>query len=200
MGNSTNSLPDLITKLPIYLQYFIAALIALATLSQLIGFKEPIWGWLLSRLWPHREGWSGDCPRDNPNFDDPEKAWIGAGQRWSQMRGMREGDFFSLNIRKPRFISRIQLDNKGLLCYPLRYRLEYRTNNNQGWEKLGEYSELDIPLKPFIKLLELRFTIIEPRLEPKSEKEGWSPAWSIYDITLTEVRLFGHWWKKPILE
>ncbi len=199
MGNSTNSLPDLITKLPISLQYIIAALIALATLSQLIGIKEPIWGWLLFRLWPHREGWSGDCPMNNPNFGDPVKAWLGEGQRWSQMREMRKDDYFSLNIRKPRFISKIHLENKGYPCYPLKYKLEYRANKNHEWKEIGQYDGLDIRLKPSLKLSELKFTIIEPRLEPKSEKEGWSPAWSIYDIRLTEVRLFGRWWERPIL-
>ncbi len=139
-----------------------------------------------------------DCPRDNKGEHlDPNIGWNkDLGARWSQMRKMLVNDFYSLNIRKPRVISRIKLVTEGLR-YPKKCRLEIQERRNGAWEARGEYEELDVIFSKPLKLIAFRFFIIDPR-EEVYEDHGSFPAWSIYNIELTEVRLFGKWWRKVI--
>lgn len=142
--------------------------------------------------WPSRGGWSADCPKDNDNCLDPNIAWKEQPNiRWCQMREQRKDDFYSLHIKKPRLISKIEARTEDTR-YPLKYRLEIKRNDDSEWEDLGEYQRnISVSLKEAIKLVKLKFTITEPN--PKS-------GWCIYDILLTEIRLrlFGWKWEKVI--
>ena len=113
------------------------------------------------------------------------------------MREMRVDDFYSLHIGKPRVISRIRLTTRGIRC-PRKCKVYIRRNDETDWEETGECDDsMDFKIKPPTKLIEFQFVITEPRLT-KWEDSNTPPAWSIYDVRLTEVRLFGKWWKKVI--
>ena len=151
------------------------------------------------KLWPNRQGWSGDCSR-YLNFDDPSKAWSGGkANRWSQQRIMERNDFFLLHIKKTRVISRIKLCTEDIR-YPKEYSLAIRENDNTEWEVLGEYDNLDVVLTSPRKIIAIKWSITEPRTEKLNNQLNVIPAWSIYDIELTEVRLFGRYWRKVITE
>jgi len=158
----------------------------------------------MRKLWPGRENWGAECippPPNEPINDeriDPNRAWkLGPAGRWSQMREMRCGDYYQLHIHKPRVIKRIEAISEGYR-YPLKYKLLIKENDSQDWQEDREYDgPIDIVFDKPRKLVALQFVITEPRLEPKTVIDK-SPAWAIYDIRLTEVRLFRRLWKKVI--
>ena len=194
------SLPDVISSLPIGVQYLIAGLVVLATIgipvSVLIRW---IARWPMFKLWPHREGWVADCPRDNKNCYDPNIGWNKKlGARWTQARKMLMNDFYSLDIRKPRVISRIRLITDGPR-YPKKSLLQIREERSGKWGKIGEFEQLDAKFDSPRKMTAFKFSIIEPREEVYEDSKHY-PAWSIYDVELTEVRLFRRWWHKVIEE
>lgn len=195
-------LPDLIAKLPVWLQYFLAFLVALATLFELQTRLKPIVGWPMARLWPNRQGWVADCPRDNPNYGDPNMAWDKRlGARWSQMRAMAVDDHFRLDISRPRVISRIRFqteDPEGKdLRYPKRYRLDVQESADAPPQKCGDYEgPIDVSFGKPRRIQIIRVTILEPQTEGRNAIG--LPGWSIYNINLTEVRLFRKWWRKEI--
>lgn len=200
------SLIDLILKIPIWLQYLIAALVLLATIGLPLPRVLGLFGrWPMHKLWPGRKGWGAECiPPESPRERDsertkPNRAWQGSpAERWCLMRKMRNGDYYQLHIGKPRVISRIHFDTQDLMRCPLKYKLQIKERDGQDWEDIGEYEcPIDIPFDKPRKLVAIQIIITEPRLEPLNVY-GQSPAWSIYDIRLTEVRLFGKWWKKVI--
>ncbi len=188
------TLPDLISKLPIWAQYTLAGLVLLATILELIGrirlmtFRR----WLVMMLFPPREGWTADCPRDNKDCLDPNIAWNKSlGARWSQMRQMRKGDHFTLFIKFPRMINRIRFNVSGdEERFPKRYTLQTMPDKYSVWGKSEEYNGTDIKLGKSRKIYGIRITVIEPRTEPLSF-DGKPPAWSIFDIGLTQTRLLG---------
>jgi hypothetical protein len=152
------------------------------------------------KLWPHRQGWSADCNKTPEARLDPNNAWSGGkANRWSQMRPQRENDFYYLHIGKQRVISRIKLCTEEVR-YPRKYSLSIRESDDKHWELLGEYDNLDVTLERPRKIIAIKWSITEPRLEPWYDDPNRSPAWAIYDIELTEVRLFGKWWRKVITE
>ena len=186
-----DNLPDIISGLPAWLQITLA----ICALFAIIWIPLPkllylIVRWPVFKLWPGREGWSADCPKDNLECLDPNIAWRdGPNTRWSQMRKQRKDDHYSLHIKKPRLISKIEAKTEDTR-YPLKYRLEILRDDNSKWEDIGEYEgPINITLKEKTKLVKLKFTITEPH--PLS-------GWCIYDICLTEVRLFGKFWEKVI--
>ena len=146
----------------------------------------------MCKIFPPREGWVADCPLDNPDHLDPNRAWNRSlGGRWSQMREMRTGDFFGLFIGKPRMINRIRFDVHGdLEKFPKKYLLQIMRDQYSLWENIGEYNGIDIKLSRSKKTVCFRITIIEPTLRPLSF-DGKPPAWLIYDIGITQTRLFG---------
>ena len=148
-------------------------------------------------LWSGRSKWVADCPRDNETYFPPDIAWNKSlGARWTQARQQRVGDYFSLDLHKSRTISKIELVNDNL-GRPIKYKLIIKNNKGKS-ENVGEFEEpIDISLNPPRKIRAFRIEITVPKLEPK-DIHGWSPAWSIYDVRLTEVRLFGKWWHKVI--
>ena len=200
------SLIDLILKVPIWLQYLIAALVLLATIGLPLPRVLGLFGrWPMHKLWPGREGWGAECiPPESPTERvdmraNPNRAWQGSpAERWTQMREMRKGDYYQLHIHKPRVISRIQVDTEQPLRCPLKYKLQIKERDMQDWKDSGEHEyPIDILFDKPQKLIAMKFIITEPRLEPRNVY-GQSPAWSIYDIRLTEARLFGKWWGKVI--
>ena len=203
-----DSLPDLMSKIPILWQYVIAVLVAIGSIWALwdktIG---RLWEWIKHGLWPGRENWGAECtPPEHPEEPvnervSPNRAWAGSpAERWTLMREMRGGDYYQLHIGKSRIISHIQVDTDEELRCPLKIKLQIKEKTNQEWEDVNgdwEYPiNIDFKKKPR-KLIALKFIISEPRAEPKN-LYGQSPAWSIYDIRLTEVRLFRRWWRKVI--
>ena len=203
-----NSLPDLILELPVVWQYVIAGLVVIGSLWALWDKTfGRLRGWIMHSLWPSRENWGAECippeSRTEPTNErvSPNRAWTGSpAERWTLMREMRKDDYYQLHIGKSRLISRIQVDTDEELRCPLKIKLQVKERDEQDWEDInGEYEypiNIDFKKKPR-KLIALKFIISEPRLEPKNIY-GQSPAWSIYDIRLTELRLFRRWWKKVI--
>jgi len=180
---------DFISSWPVWLQWLVAVFIFFAmTWTPLPRLLYLIVRWPVFKIWPSREGWSADCPKDNPlHCLDPDIAWRdGPNTRWSQMRKQRKDDFYSLHIKKPRLVSRIEATSEETR-HPLKYRLEIKRDDYSKWESLGEYcGPIKVTLEEPIRLVKLQFIVIEPH--PSS-------GWCIYDILLTEVkfRLFG--WK-----
>ena len=155
--------------------------------------------WPMHKLWPHREGWSGDCPK-NSEHEPICNAWQGGqGTRWTQKREMRVDDFFRLYLGKSRVISRIKLLCEERERAPERYKLLTKSNPDAEWEYVGEFHDLDVRLPKPKTVVGVQWVITQPHdyIWPDTRLPS---AWSIYDIRLTEVRLFGRWWEKVIEE
>lgn len=163
----------------------------------------------MHKLWPGREGWSADCipPESNQKDDErlkPNRAWqLGSMERWCQMREMKRGDYYKLDMAKPRVVSQIKLVCKED-SYPMEFQLKVKENGKKEWEDAGVYDSKDgsvgsmtVTFDKPRKLRSLNFIVAKPRLEPKNQ-QGQPPAWSIFDVELTEVRLFGKFWKRVI--
>jgi hypothetical protein len=145
--------------------------------------------WPMSKLWPGREGWSADCPKDNVGKClDPDIAWRDPpNKRWCQMREMRKDDFYSLHIKKPRVITNVEVKTEGDR-YPIKWALEIKRTDDSEWEKLCEREGLiEYTFEKPTKFIKLQLKIILPRLAPKGEMKSWC----IYDILLTEKRFYG---------
>jgi len=193
-----DNLLNIISGLPPWLQITIAIFILFAIIwIPFPKFLVMVVRWPMLKLWPSREGWSADCPK-NSSHDDPDVAWqSGAGKRWTQMREMRVNDHYLLHIKKPRVISRIRLVTEGIRC-PTKCKIYIRKDDDSNWDEIGECDDsMDFKIWPPIKLVAFKFVILEPRVK-KWEDSGSPSAWSIYDVQLTEVRLFGKWWRKVI--
>jgi len=150
------------------------------------------------KLWPHREGWSADC-NELTNALEPNKAWQGgSATKWTHQKPMEIGDYFMLDICKPRIISRIRLDTEEPRR-PTKYNLSIKANKYSNWEDIGEFSTLDVKLTKPKKITKIKWTITEPSAF-KWPDNNKPVAWAIFDIWLTEVRLFGKWWHKVIEE
>lgn len=182
-----------------------AALAFALLLFQFLRVLPDTWRWPTRKLWPNRKDWGAECiPPDSQqeHYDDdrlnPNRAWKGSpAERWSQLREMRKGDYFQLHIRKPRVISRIEAVSEGHR-YPKRYKLLIKHNDVADWEEVNEYDDyIDVALDKPTKLIGIKLEVVEPRLEPKDFR-GRPPAWSIYDIRLTEVRLLEKFWRRVI--
>ena len=165
--------------------------------------------WVMSnRLWPNREKWSAECKPAEPkevHYGDerlePRRAFDKrSGGRWSQMREMRPKDYFWVNFGKARIVESIRfLDNGD--GYPGQYKLLINDpSGKKHWTEEGIYNgPINIKFSKPKKIEGFSIEIMIPKMTPKDDK-GRSPAWSIIDIKITEVRLFGHWWKKVIPE
>ncbi len=150
------------------------------------------------KLWAHREGWSADC-NEKPKAESPNNAWQGGiANKWSGNKEQWVGDQFILDISKPRVISRIKLLTEGIR-HPSEYELFVRNNRDGGWEIIDKYDTLDAVLPKPRKIIGIKWVITKPSTQ-KWPETGLPVAWSIYDIRLTEVRLFGRWWHKVIEE
>jgi hypothetical protein len=194
-----NGLPDFISNLPIGIQYLIAVLLVIAAIWSPISLFLVLGKRMFKKLWPNRENWKGNCmplePTDKHYGDDrliPSRAWGQGNGRWCQMRAMRVGDYFHLDMNKARVISRIVFDCQT--GFPLRSKLELRKDKDSDFEVVREIlGKIDVKLDRPQKFTELRITILEPKTI-----DGPTPAWSIYDIRLVEVRLFGKFWNSNI--
>ena len=161
---------------------------------------------MLKRVWGGREKWSATRipPGDDQSHDhselEPTNAFKGgSGLRWSQMRGMKVNDYYLLDLRKPRVLDRIVFWTEGEK-YPERYRIEVRAAEKAEWEDLGVQSgPIEKTFEHPRKIEAIRVTVVEPRKYAKPRPiVGDSPAWSIHDIRLREVRLFEKLWHREI--
>lgn len=176
---------------------------SIAILATLINVPR----WLMFRLlWPNREKWSGECLPAQPDekfYGDmrlnPKMAFDKKlGERWSQMREMRANDYYQLNIHKRRVISKVNFISEGYR-YPERWSFYLKQSNTGEWVFWGEHEgQICIEFQTPVKLTAVKVVIIKPRIEPKNVL-GQSPAWSIYNIELTEARIFGKYWKRVIV-
>ena len=182
--------------------YLIALLAAIGGLLSLWDNTFGRWS-VIRNLWPSRETWNAHClpaTPDEPNMGRPElEANIPLhypGQRWCQMRNMKVGDYYHIDMQKDRVITRLQLVTYGRA--PKKYKIEIATNDTiDRFRDLGIYSDspMDIKLPHAKKFRVVKFTIIEPDILPNN---AWH-SWCIYDVRFTEARLFGNWFKRIIL-
>lgn len=163
----------------------------------------------MHKWWPKREGWSASCTvadaKQENRYDvqlNPNRGWLGSpAEGWSQMRQMRQNDWYILDIGKPRMLVSIVVRcDDG---YPKKYRLDIRsTRDDVNWEEVGVYNgPINIKWEYAHKIIAIRFTIVEPTENTINIGGVFHPVvWTINDIRLTEVRLFDTWWKKVIEE
>jgi hypothetical protein len=190
------SLPDLIKDLPIGWQYTIAILVGLATIGISI---TSIIRWLLRlpmfrNLWPSMEDWTAIClpwHKGDPNKDakelDAERPLRRLGDRWCQMRNMRKGDYYRIDMQKDRLISRV-----SLRCphrYPKKYSIELETDDpSKEPELIGEFnSPIDYKFPKPRKFRIIEFRITEPDIPP----EGVMHSWCVYEVRFWEKRIWG---------
>jgi|GEM_PF-611509 hypothetical protein len=195
-----NNLPDIISGLPDWAKQAIAWLLLAAAVWAPVSIIYFLWTWgrrVLRHFWPKREGWVADCTRDG-NYLDPNAGWSSnVGSRWSQMREMQRGDHYQLDLSKARVIKRVYFDTDEIR-WPLKVKFEVKSDKaGDKWNSLGEFEGRGIEFPSPQKIKAFKVSITEPRLEPKST-DGKSPAWSIYNIQLTEVILFGKIWDREI--
>jgi hypothetical protein len=197
-----DDLPNVVSKLPTWLQYLIAVFVILATIGLPISKLTKLF-WRRP-MWPSRANWAAICLPAKPNEEHYGAAELVAdrplhypGLRWCQMRNMEVSDYYQIDLQKSRVISRIELKSYGKR-YPKKYSLEIAQNGE--FELVGKYDgPIEIDFKKPIKARVLLFKIIEPmRDEDTRDKDGKYPSWCIYDVRLTEARLFGRFWKKEI--
>lgn len=153
-------------------------------------------------MWPSRDNWTAHClpwKDGDPNKGAPE---LNAnlplhypGQRWCQMRNMRVGDYYQVDMQKDRVISEVHL-----LCmggrHPKKYRIEIAKN-----EAMDSFEDKGIYCGPIHRKFEkpckfrvIKFTIVEPDILPNNEPHSWC----VYDVIFKEARLFGRLWNVPI--
>ena len=191
------SLPNLISHSPVLVQNLIALLILLA----MIGLPLPKFIRLFWRkpMWEGRENWVAQClpPEPGEKYKDsdrliPKMAFDKQfGYSWSQMREMRIGDYYELRFGKRRRVKSIRFIDNGE-GYPEEYKLTVDMFGNQQWQD-GEILKGPIShefVKPK-KIAGIRIEVTVPKNKPIGERG--SPAWSIYNIYITESRLFGIW-------
>ena len=208
-------LPDIISGLPIWLQYTIAVLVALA----IVGLPLPTIFRLIQRcpmfkLWPNREGrWYAKAIPTPPNSDiynqpesNPDSAWKNNVVRWSNGKAMEIGDWYELYLGKPRVISDITVRTQGERV-PEKVEFQIKGKKIDNWKTeikqevmLNSDEQNTIfqhRFKKHQKVEAIRFQIIKPNLKP-IYKDGRSPAWAIYSIDFKEYRLSGCLWEAPI--
>ena len=110
---------------------------------------------------------------------------------------MSIGDYYKLDIGKPRVISSVVLVSKEH-SYPEEYRLEIRADDKSEWQiegthcsKDGKLGYMKVDFGKGHKIKAMNFIITKPRLTPLNV-QGDPPAWSIFQIRPTQVR-FGFW-------
>lgn len=162
-------------------------------------------------LWPGREGWGNGwarwgataptLPQGTPYHGDIQnidanRAWRGgAGVRWSTMRAMLTTDFYHLSLGKARVVSKIRVEHR-IYGTPRKWGSSYQSRAGDEWTAIEEHEgPIVVEFSPPVDINSLRFTVIEPNFD---EDGVTIPAWSIYDIEVTEVRLFRRWWKAII--
>ena len=162
----------------------------------------------MRRWWPWvgRESWSGECQRihDDPQGDghyerDPNRAFTRPlGQRWCNQRAQVKGEWYRIHISKPRMVSRVRFNHgadNG--AFPKRYVVRIQEREGASWVEINEFSgPIDVPFAPPRKILRFEVAIVEPYLDEKGVPYGWS----IYDIEVTEVLLFGRMFHRVIPE
>jgi hypothetical protein len=194
-----DNLPDFIANLPTCLQI----LIGISVLFAMLWIPLPKFLFLalrypMHKLWPKREGWSADC-NEKRDAIDPNDAWKGgSATKWSHQKPQLVGDYFILDIFKSRVINRITLTTEGPR-HPLEYMLSVKSKRTENWDDLGKYNTLDVKLPKSKKIVAIKWTITSPNTERWPDNNRLI-AWAIFDIRLTEVRLFGRWWHKIIEE
>lgn len=144
-----DSLPDLVSKLPLGIQYTLAALVLLVSLVQSGKF---LWRWLMRKLWPWtgRNDWGAECQplragheNEGRPLRDPNRAWQGgSGSRWSSMAPQTYGMWWRLYIgkgrsRRPRVLSQIRLRHGPDPGFPAHYQLKTKEQDEQAWCNRG---------------------------------------------------------------
>jgi hypothetical protein len=192
-------LPELISEyIPIWVQWVLGVLIT-------IGALWALWDRTLGRLamfrnlWPSMEKWSANAlpwqkedgvPDQGGVLLDENRPLRNPNSRWCQMRNMRLGDYYFLDMQKNRLISRMHLVTHGR--DPKKYKIEVFTDEKIDTpQELGEYtnSPIDIKLHPPRKFRKVKFTIIEPDILPNNAKHSWC----IYEVRFWKARLLLRW-------
>ena len=159
-------------------------------------------------MWPNRNNWGARCQpmpprqrfRDLTEFD-ANRGWMGGpGERWCSLRNQSKGNWYSLHIGKShgqaRMVSRIRVyhgvDGGG---YPAKLLLKTRPDKYGQWDYVEElWGPLDVSFEKPRKVSDIWMEITEPQLL----ENGSLDVWAIYDIEVTEVRLFGSRWHSII--
>lgn len=189
-----DTLLDIISNLPPLAQNIIYALIAGGALWAL--WDRTI-GRFVLKIWPDRKTWTAIClpwQEGDPNREgellDPNRPLHFPGLRWCQMRNMRKGDYYQVDMQKDRLISRL-----CLVCrekrYPKKYRIEVANNDAiDSFKDLGEPAgPIDYRFSKPQKFRVVKFTITEPDILPNNAPHSWC----IYDVRFYEVRIPKIW-------
>jgi len=204
---------DFISSWPVWLQWLVASLI----LFTMIWSPFPVLfirfiKWIIRSLRPEREGWVAQAIPTPPESDiyrqpesDPNNAWHYDRGRWTNGKQMEIGDWFSLELGKPRALSQIVVISEGAR-FPKKLNFYIKDKRENEWvlEKEAEISlnykgntTFYHRFKKKKKVFAIKLEIAEPTLEPIHAK-GRSPAWAIYNIDLKEYKLFGRLWEYKI--
>src|SRR4030042_4182617 len=169
------NLPDLIGGWPLWVQYSLAVLVLIGAMMALADQTMcRLWRWAMPRSWAGREKWNAGClppTQEEPNRDSPltnPKAAFDKSlglERWSQMREMRAGDYYRLNIGKPRLISRIQFKTQPKDSrYPKRYRLCVQEDERGNMHEIGVFDgPIDETIEPQ-KIQIIEVPVVKPML------------------------------------
>ena len=109
------------------------------------------------------------------------------------MREMWTKDYFEVVLSKVRVIGRVQAVSRGHR-YPQKYSLYVLSKPDGEWEKVDTFKgPIDVSFDKPKRIAGVKFEVVEP-MTGHEGPDGRPPAWSIYDVRLTEIRLFGKWW------
>lgn len=188
---------DFVDKLQPW-QQLIALFLALYGLAVIIGKILKMFGEIIKTIyrsiWPGRDSWaatSSFIPRSNIPESDPNMAFLyGRRKRWYSL-GVQEKDvFYTLDIGKGRLISSIEFDSGvSLEQHPAKYKMVVADAQQKVVFDIEDEGPIKQELKESSIIQYVRVVIIEPN----KMQNGTSYHWSIHDIKLKEIRLFGLW-------
>ena len=196
-----DDLPKFISDLPLWLQVAAGVAVSIVTLVQFTTYMRGGWRRAMTLLWRGRAGWSADCsplPAGHKNEGDARRdanlGWRGgAGVRWSNMREQTGGEWYRLYLGHPRVISHIRVRHGPDPGYPEFYSVAVKVTDDEDWRKTqtAQQGPIDVELKPPAEVLWLMIEVFTPKMGDDGQPYGWN----IYDLELTEVRLFRRWWR-----
>jgi len=177
---------DILAKLPIQVQYFIAAVLLLTTL----GFSVPrILTWLLSLMvrrpmWSSMQTWTAMSNKNEGLADLP----LHGSGRWCSGGNQEVNDYYEIDMQQERVITKIELDSRGERM-PKKYKVEIaRDKLPVMYEDRGDFSSHLVRFDNPQKFRHIKFTNIDPDILANLPKDTIH-SWCIYGVRFYERRL-----------
>lgn len=190
-----SDLPDLYSKLPLFVQYSAAGLAAYGAFWSLIKNAPIPWRNTMSKRWPWawRDNWVPECTqlededKNDNHFRNPYRAIFGKiGERWSNKAPQTVGEWYSVTFSKELVINRVQMPPHERDGDPAKTEIQVLNPDGKSWKPIRTcLGTIDVRFCSPITTKGVRAVIREPRMRPDGKPYGWS----ITDVKISEVLL-----------